>query len=234
MNAAVREDILLPGIRSIRLFEGQPEGLLRFFGGRCEILEVARGEVICQKGRPVPGMFGVLEGSVKVSVVSPQGNERVMGIIGPGETFGEASMFVQQPCPVYAETLNRCRLVFIRRSLLLAALRQFPEFGLQLLTRLSAGQLQLIRDLEICCLQTASDRVVNYLLDRLAETGPGSTLIELPAGKAVVASHLNLTPETFSRELHRLVDLGLIEVWRRQVQIIDRVALAALVLEYGE
>jgi CRP-like cAMP-binding protein len=234
MNAAVRDHILLPCIRAIHLFEGQTDSLLRFFSGRCEVMEVARGEVICQKGRPAPGLFGVLEGSVKVAVISPQGNERVMGIVGPGESFGEASLFVQQPCPVYAETLSRCRLVFIRRSLLLTALQRFPEFALSLIRHLSAGQMQLVRDLEICCLQTASDRVVNYLLDRLPAAEVGGAVVELPAGKAVVACHLNLTPETFSRELHRLADLGLIDVQRRNVRVWDRAALAAQVLGQGQ
>ena len=91
----------------------------------------------------------------------------------------------------------------------------------------TGGMAQLITDLETCCLQSALQRTINYLL-RGAEAGPPPHVeVHLPAPKAVVASTLNISAETFSRELHRLKDQGLIEINRRTIYLRDRDGLYA-------
>ena len=56
---------------------------------------------------------------------------------------------------------------------------------------------------------------------------PADLTVTLGAGKAVLASRLNLTPETFSRSLRELSAAGLIAVRGRQIVLLDRAGLAA-------
>jgi CRP-like cAMP-binding protein len=150
-----------------------------------------------------------------------------MEIVGPGEMFGEASMFLERPCPVYAQALSKTQLVFFRRGLIIEALRRSPDLALAMIQGMSHRHIRLIRDVEICCLQPAAERVVSYILDnaQLLEDSGDEASLPLPAGKAVIASNLNLTPETFSRELHQLADQGLVDLVKRTIRIRDLGAL---------
>jgi CRP-like cAMP-binding protein len=91
--------------------------------------------------------------------------------------------------------------------------------------------MRLVHDLEACCLMSARQRLIDFLIKE-ARPRVGShhdATLALPASKAVVASSLNLTPETFSRELHDLARRGLVQVERRTVEIpaLDRLRDAA-------
>ncbi len=227
MNAAVHEDIFLPCLRSLEMFKDQDDKLLGFLGRKNEIFEAPKGDLVCKKGMLANGLFCVFEGSVKLAVISHNGNERVVEIVGSGGVFGEASMFLERPCPVYAEALVKTQIVYLRRDIILNAISRYPEFALRLINGMSDRLHRLVRDVEVCCLQPAADRVMSFILDNVKPdgTGFGGALVELPAGKAVVASSLNLTPETFSRELHQLASQNLVEVGRRVIVVKDLVAI---------
>jgi len=67
------------------------------------------------------------------------------------------------------------------------------------------------------------------LLRQAAASAPPHVEIQLPAPKSVIASTLNISAETFSRELHRLQDDGLIEINRRTIYVRDQKGLIKLV-----
>lgn len=227
MNAAVREEILMPCMRSLALFKGQSDDLMRFLIAKSELIQVGKGGLICKKGSHPYGLYCVLEGKVKISVISHQGNERVLEIVQGGGMFGEASMIREEPCALYAQALDKSEVVFFRRGTVVEAVRRFPEFALGLLDGMSGRVLRLVRDVEVCCLQPAADRVVSFILDhaRPNSDGGASAEVRLPAGKAIIASSLNLTPETFSRELHQLAGRGLIDVKKKTIRVHDLAAL---------
>lgn len=227
MNAAVREEILIPCLKSLALFKGQSDDLLRFLTAKSELIQVCKGDLICKKGAHPYGLYCVLEGKVKISVISHQGNERVLEIVQGGGMFGEASLIREEPCAMYAQALDKTQMVFFRRDMVVEAIRRFPEFALGLLGGMSDRLLRLVRDVEICCLQPATDRVVSFILDHARPDGDGgaSAEVRLPAGKAIIASSLNLTPETFSRELHQLAGRGLIDVENKTIRVHDLAAL---------
>ena len=192
------------------------------------IVEKRRGERILGRGDRLEGLYTVFEGNLKLYMLSCSGDERVLRILRPGDTFGEAIMFNRIPSPVYVESLSPVRLGYFPRQTIDKALSSNPKFTVAMLRSMSMIMSQLIHDLETCCLQNALQRTVNFLL-READAGPFPNVeIRLPAPKAVVASTLNISAETFSRELHRLKDQGLIEINRRTIYLRDRKGLIAI------
>jgi CRP-like cAMP-binding protein len=100
-----------------------------------------------------------------------------------------------------------------------------PRLARAMLAGLSLRLYELIDDVEAYTTRTAAQRLVGYLLHL-----SGSGLIaHLPTSKHVVASLLNLTPETLSRILHSLSEAGLIEVAGRRIVIRDAQGLRACV-----
>jgi CRP-like cAMP-binding protein len=81
-----------------------------------------------------------------------------------------------------------------------------------------------VKDVEAMTLHSATQRVIGYLARLEDEEGTGGK-VKLPAQKSLIASHLNLTPEYFSRILHDLADAGLIRIEGRDIAILDQEGL---------
>jgi CRP-like cAMP-binding protein len=201
--------------------ELDPEEIDRLALGTREIY-ATRGEILFHKGDPCGGFHVVVYGQVKLAFSSPHGAEKVVDIIGQGQSFGEALMFMDRPYIVYAQALADSMLVQVSKDTVFAELDRDPKFARKIIAGLSSRLHVLLRDLEGYCLSSGAQRVIGYLLrdEEAAVEGPSLT-VTLPVSKGVLASRLNLTPEHFSRILHELSEAGLISVEGRNVHILD-------------
>ncbi|MHB1233282.1 MAG: Crp/Fnr family transcriptional regulator [Burkholderiales bacterium] len=183
-----------------------------------------KGEFIFQKGDPSHGFYAVVHGQIKLAFPSVQGAEKVVAIIGPGQSFGEAMMFMEKSYPVFAQALTDSLLLHISKQALFTAIEHDNSFARKMLAGLSIRLHGLIHDVEAYSLRSGAQRLVGYLLQN--ENGQnGQMEFDLPASKQIIASRLNLTPETFSRILHQLTEAGLIQVDGRRITIPDIEAL---------
>jgi CRP-like cAMP-binding protein len=180
-----------------------------------------KGQSIVQCGDPCTGFHLVVYGQVKLAFTSPQGVEKVVEIIRPGQSFGEALMFLDKPYVVFAQALADSMLLHVAKHAVLEELGPNP-FGRRMLAGLAMRLHGLVRDVEAYTLRSGHERVIGYLLAELPE-GAASEPAEvlLTPGKSVLASRLNMTPEHFSRILHELAADGLIEVNGRSIRVRD-------------
>lgn len=210
-------------LRRLALFLATSEEQIAHIASSTREKRLVRGEMLFQKGDPARGFYVVVVGRVKLAFPSEQGNEKVVDIIGPNQTFGEAVVFLDRPYPVFAEALSDSLLLHISSGAIFELLERDSSFARRMLAGLSMRLHALIQDVEAYSLRSSAQRVIGYLLqhaenvDRLGE----SLEIELPTSKQVIASRLNLTPETFSRILHELIGAGLVSVHGRQISIPD-------------
>jgi len=212
----------------VPLFREMGEANLKFIARHSSALDLPRGTRILGRGDHLDGLYGVLEGRLKLYMLSCNGDERVLRVLQSGDSFGEAIMFNEIPSPVFVETLSPVSLGFFPRQVVTKVLAADSAFMLSMLRGMSAMMRELIHDLETCCLQNALQRIAGYLL-READAGTVPNVeVRLPAPKAVIASTLNISAETFSRELHRLQDEGLVKIDRRVIYLRDREGLLAL------
>jgi CRP-like cAMP-binding protein len=142
-------------------------------------------------------------------------------VIGPRQSFGEAVMFMNRPYPVFAEALSDTLLLHVAQATVFEMLEKDPGFARAMLAGLSRRLHSLIEDVEAYSVRSGTQRVIGYLLQHVADEAPaaGDVTVTLPVSKQVLASRLNLTPETLSRVLHGLVEAGLIVVQGKQVTI---------------
>jgi CRP-like cAMP-binding protein len=192
----------------------------------------ARGETLFNKGDVAEGFHVVLYGRVKLGFTSPQGAEKVVEILGPGMSFGEAVMFMERPYPVFAQAIEDSLLMLVPKAVVFAELDANPRFARKLIAGMAARLHALVRDVESYSLRSGTQRVVGFLLaeEQRGEAGTaadGTLSVTLPATKVTIASRLNLTPEHFSRILHDLAEAGLIRVDGRVVHVPDLARLRA-------
>jgi CRP/FNR family transcriptional regulator, dissimilatory nitrate respiration regulator len=184
---------------------------------------VTKGESVFQCGDPCSGFHIVVYGQVKLGFTSPQGIEKVVEIVCPGQSFGEALMFLDKPYIVFAAALSDAMLLHVAKHAVLEELARDPQFARRMISGLARRLHGLVRDVEAYTLRSGQERVIGYLLADVADsTGNGKPVeVHLTAGKSVIASRLNMTPEHFSRILHDLAAGGLIEMNGRSVRIPD-------------
>lgn len=192
---------------------------------------VARKDMVFHSGDFCSGLHALVYGQIKLSVISPQGEEKVVRIVGPGDSFGEALMFLGKPYFVSAQAICDSLLLHVAKATVLEALRSDPDFACKMLAGMSARLHALMRDVEAYSLRSGTHRVISYLLGQKAEqeAGPENSgmRVQLEAGKKMVASRLNLTPEHFSRILHDLGTRGLVAINGREIVIPDPSKLRA-------
>lgn len=181
-----------------------------------------RAARVLSRGDSLDGLYVVLSGKLKLFMLSCAGDERVLRIMQAGDSFGEAIMFNRIPSPVFVDTLAASELAYLPSTVITESLVKDPDFVWSMLRSMGGLMAGLIGDLETCCLQSARQRTVGYLLREAELTPPPHIEVQLPAAKVTVASSLDLSAETFSRELHRLQELGVIEISRRIIYIRDR------------
>lgn len=193
------------------------EQLDRVSTGTSEV-RLDKGDILFHRGDACHGFHIVVFGQLKLSVTSPQGSQKVVEIIGPRQSFGEAVMFLQRPYPVTAEALSDALLLHVARDNVKTLLESDQTFAQSLLAGLSFRLHSLLHDVESYSLRSSTQRVIGYLLQQCPEQ-PDAVEISLPTSKLVIASRLNLTPETLSRVLHDLAKHGLIDVQGRTIHI---------------
>ncbi len=187
----------------------------------CRERRLSKGEMLVHKGDPAKGFFVVVFGQIKLAFPSSQGNEKVVEILGPHQSFGEAVMFMDRPYPVLAEGLEESLLLHIASAPVFELLERDPLFARRMLAGLSMRLHSLVQDVETYSLRSSTQRVVGYLLQHCPQNSAseGSFNISLPTSKQVIASRLNLTPETLSRIFHDLSANGLIAVSGKQITV---------------
>ena len=202
-----------------------PDRLSRL-AGMTHVRKFRKGQRIFRQGEPCPGVYIVHTGMVRVYKIGSSGKEHVLHMVGPGSTFAEIAAIGGFDCPAHAEALESTTCALIPLDVFRRAMSDDHEMCMQMMTGLSIWVRHLLSLLEDLVLRDAVGRLARFLLE--SEPCAPDT-VRLPGLKRHIASHLNLTSETLSRTLGRLIEAGLIvEMDRNLVQIVDRDKLEAI------
>jgi len=210
-------------LASVPLFKELAEDELDRIATRTRQVRAPRGAILFHRGEEAKGLHVVVFGQVKLGFISARGDEKVVDIIGAGQSFGEAVMFMESKHVVTAQALIPSLVLYIPRDTVFEELEREPRFARRMIAGLSRRLHHLMGDLEAHSMRSGTQRLIGYLLHDCASTAAadGSIEVTLPTTKGVVASRLNLTRERFSRILHELTVEGCIEVKGRRVRVLD-------------
>lgn len=199
--------------------------------GATTLKSLDQGEHLFEAGSRADEFYLLASGQIKLYRLSPAGQEKVIEIIRPGQTFAEALMFLDIPTyPVNAQALTPATLYAIKNRVFLDILRGSVETCFHVMADISMRLKHHLNEIDALTLQNATLRVVNYL-GQLIPTGDSAAAeITLPAAKNIIASRLSITPETLSRILNVLSSKGLIAVEGLHIRVHDVDGLRA----YGQ
>jgi len=208
-------------LRSHHLFEPLSEAQLDTLLQTARLLNVEKGEKLFHQGEPAHAFYFVIAGTVKIYRVTPDGQEKVFDVIGGRQTFAEAMMLMDTPDYVAsAQAIAPSQLYRFSNSTYMELLQNNSKLTFALLGKLCIRLHQRINEIETLSLKNATHRVVRYLLTQLARR-PDSDSFELPMAKRLVAGHLSIQPETFSRIIRRLIDEGIITQRGNHIRVLN-------------
>jgi CRP-like cAMP-binding protein len=130
----------------------------------CQMRRLSRGEMVFRVGEPCGEFHVAITGQVKLFALSPAGQEKVIELIGPGQSFAEALMFTDQPYIINAQTLSEVLLLTVSKRAVLTEIESDSRFALRMLAGISRRLHGLVHDVEAYALRSGVQRVVGYLL----------------------------------------------------------------------
>lgn len=210
-------------LRSHHLFEPLSEAELDELMDASQLLNLDKGDILFHQGEPASAFYFVISGAVKIYRLTPDGQEKVFEVIGNRHTFAEAMMLMDTPNYVAsAQAIGPTQVYRLSNSVYMRLLQNNNRLAFALLGKLSVRLHQRINEIETLSLKNATHRVVRYLMTQLSRLKDGGNSFELPMAKQLVAGHLSIQPETFSRIIRRLIDEEIIDQEGRQITIRDR------------
>ncbi|WP_322995930.1 Crp/Fnr family transcriptional regulator [Castellaniella sp.] len=200
-------------------FQGVPATVLAPILQSARQLSVRRDEIIAHRGEPCLGMHIVVQGRIKLCYEAASGLERIMRIVSPNDSFGEALMYLGREYIASAEALCDSHLIYIPKDIILTQMAHSPQLSQQLVASLSRQLYMMMGDMGAYTVRNGHQRLIGYLLR--ASSHHQGVPVRLTIPKGVIASRLNLTPQHFSRILHDLIQRKLVRVQGREFTILD-------------
>jgi CRP-like cAMP-binding protein len=222
--AALTRETLADYLRSRVYFESLSDEHLHWLANQCQRQTYAVDETIFLENDPSRGMWMIEQGRVKVYKLNPEGEEHIMHLLGPGNTFNEVSAFDAGNNPANAGTLTEAAVWLLPSEALNHLLSVDNALARKVIKLLASRVRNLVGQLEDLALYSVTIRLARFLLKQLEDpalSGPGVT-------RANIAAHLATQPETISRALRSLEQAQAIRFDRHRIVITDEKLLRTL------
>jgi CRP/FNR family transcriptional regulator/CRP/FNR family cyclic AMP-dependent transcriptional regulator len=210
-------------LRQVALFAGLQDDQLQALAKVTLTRTYPKESFIILADEEGDALFLIAKGQVKVSLVSEDGREVILSLLGPGAVFGELSLLDGKPRSANVVTTEDTELVMLRRSDFLQLLHRVPQIAISLLAELAARLRKTDRKIEGLALLDVTSRISETLLQLASEQGSdtpqGVSLRSRPTHQQM-ANMSGTTRETVSRVLKRLETQGYIACKGRSITIL--------------
>lgn len=207
----------------VTLFEGFSEEDLDHLAASLRRRRYAGGQVIFARGDPGASLYIVQEGTVKISLASPDGKEFVLAVLGPGEFFGELALLDDEPRSADAVAQEACQLLLLSRDDFTRFLETRPGVALRLLAVLSRrlrNADQMLQDAFFLDVPARLARVLLELAETRGRPEGGGTAIASRLTQAELAGMVGATRESVNRWLGFYQRRGLIRYDRGLITVL--------------
>ncbi len=210
------------------LFSGLDEAGLAKIKGITSNRSYKKGGTLFSQGDEAHGFYLVTDGKIKIFRLSPNGQEYVMRIVGPGETIAEAAVFSGKTYPASAEVLEDSHLYYLNKSDFTALIRESPQLALNMMTGLSLLLRELAQQVEDLSLKEVSARLARFLIEeaeKISDLPADGIEIPLEMKKNLLAARLGTIGETLSRTLAKMKQKRVITIKKDIITILNVEAL---------
>src|SRR6516164_3541080 len=216
-------------LRRAPLFDALDEEDARALRRQMAEVKLSRGEHLFMEGDDGDALYVVLDGKIKLTRTAPDGRENLLAVIGPGEMFGELSLFDPRPRTASAVAVTDARLAGLGHDYLRHWLSGRPDVAMHLLRAL-AQRLRRANDVMADLVFTdVPGRVAKALLDladRFGEEQDGGLEVHHDLTQEELAQLVGASRETVNKALADFSARGWLQLHAKSVLILDRDRLA--------
>ncbi|WP_414689789.1 Crp/Fnr family transcriptional regulator [Nocardioides sp.] len=191
--------------------------------------KLRRGDVLFHEGDSGDKLYVVLDGKVKLGRTSSDGRENLLAIMGPGQMFGELSLFDPGPRSATVTAVTDATFASLSHEDLLKWLDGRPVVARGLLAQL-AGRLRKANDVVAdLVFSDVPGRVAKALLDladRFGRTADDGVHVHHDLTQEELAQLVGASRETVNKALADFAQRGWIKLEARAVVLLDTVRLA--------
>lgn len=219
---------LLPLLDRGRWFAGLPAGLRADLLAAGRLQRLRAGEVLFRRGDANTGLYGVLDGAIRIGAPTPDGREAVLGLIETAQWFGEIALFDRGPRTHDAEAVVPSRLLWIPRDRLETLLEAEPGHWRHLGGLLAEKIRAVFAGLEELALLPAPARLARRLLAMAQGHGmlaPGLAQRRIAVTQAQLGAMLALSRQTVSEVLRDFEARGWLARHHGGIELKDLAAL---------
>ncbi len=140
------------------------EAFLSLINGGKTVLKKENDQTLFSQGDDSDAVFYILEGKVKLVVVSPQGKEAVIAVLETGAFFGEACLTTQAIRIATAVSMGETEVIRIHKAAMLRVLHDEPAFSELFLSYLLTRNIRIEADLVDQLFNSSEKRLARVLL----------------------------------------------------------------------
>jgi CRP/FNR family cyclic AMP-dependent transcriptional regulator len=210
-------------LRTVPLFTKLDDAELARFAELTREKSYPKGSVILFEDDPGDSLFIVRDGRVKVVLVGEDGREVILGVLGPGEHFGELSLIDEQPRSAHVIAMEDTNVLVLRSDDFRRRVEANPAVAWVLMQELSRRLRRADGKIHGLALLDVPGRIARLLLDFASDDNGDK--IEKPLTHQTIAHMIGASRETVSRTMRDFQNQGWINVERRRIALADRAAL---------
>ncbi|MEX2431159.1 MAG: cyclic nucleotide-binding domain-containing protein [Dehalococcoidia bacterium] len=211
--ATATDEGALATLRSIDMFRELDEDVLRRIAPLMKQRRYARGEMIVREGEPCEAFYSIVSGLVKRYKLGADGQEQVLKMMGPGETFNEVPLLDGGPNPAWAEAMEDADLYVVDRRDFAALLEHEPRLCIGLVRELARRLRHLVGLVEDLSLRQTASRLARLLLEQPEMAGRLT--------QQEMAAMIGTVREVVGRALRVLEEAGAVRMARGRVEVAD-------------
>jgi len=211
-------------VRRAPLFTALDEAAAVSLRASMDSVKIAKGSILFKEGDDGEHLYVIIDGKLKLGTSSGDGRENLLSILGPGEMFGELSLFDPGPRTSTATAVTEAKLLSLSHEKVIPWLKQNPEVSLQLLTRLSQRLRRTNEAVGDLVFSDVPGRVAKALIDlgdRFGKTTPEGLLVNHDLTQEELAQLVGASRETVNKALADFAGRGWLKLDGRSVLITD-------------
>jgi len=211
-------------VRRAPLFTALDEAAAVSLRASMDSVKIAKGSILFKEGDDGEHLYVIIDGKLKLGTSSGDGRENLLSILGPGEMFGELSLFDPGPRTSTATAVTDAKLLSLSHEKVIPWLKQNPEVSLQLLTRLSQRLRRTNEAVGDLVFSDVPGRVAKALIDlgdRFGKTTPEGLLVNHDLTQEELAQLVGASRETVNKALADFAGRDWLKLDGRSVLIAD-------------
>jgi len=189
-----------------------PKSFLAKVGEGRSIGKYRKDQIVFSQGEPADAVFYLQKGKVKVTVVSEQGKEAVVAILGTDEFFGEGCLAGQTQRMATVATMTDSVIVRLEKAAIVRVIHQEPAFSEMFIAHLLGRTIRVEADLVDQLFNSSEKRLarVLLLLANFGKEGKPEPIIA-KISQETLAEMIGTTRSRVSFFMNKFRKLGLID-----------------------